>query len=368
VSPLAPSLDCATSLAVSYQVSLDYLIVGQGLAGSVLACLLRMRGRDVAVVDNSYRTAASISAAGIINPITGKRLTRPFLIDELLDSAFSIYPSMEKFLGCSFFQKRKVLRLLRSAAEQQQWSERLATGEYAAYLETATPHQNAMIQNRFGGFEISAAGHLDIPELLRATRQLLLSEDRLIEREFDYSDLRMMDQSVTWTNITAKFLIFCEGYQLSRNPFFNMIKLNPAKGELLILDAPQFDDARILQHGKWLFRTVTGEIKAGTTYSWDPLNETPTAEARAEIEMAIREFITIDFQVVGQSAGVRPVIKVDNRPIVGVHPHHSRLAVLNGLGSKGALQAPFAAKQLIAYLERGKSIHPEFDVCRKSLW
>jgi glycine oxidase len=98
------------------------------------------------------------------------------------------------------------------------------------------------------------------------------------------------------------------------------------------------------------------------------LNEEPTPEARAQIEVAIREFIKIDFKVIGQSAGVRPVVKVDNRPIVGRHPQHPRLAILNGLGSKGALQAPFAANQLIAYLETGTLVHPEFDVCRKSLW
>jgi len=349
-------------------VSLDYLIVGQGLAGSVLACLLRMLGRNIAVIDNSHRTAASVSAAGIINPITGKRLTRPFLIDELLDSAFSIYPKLERFLACSVFQKRTVLRLLQSATEEEQWRERLASGEYNAYLGATAPELNSLIRNRFGAFEISAAAHLDIPELLRATRQLLLSEDRLISEEFDYSDLRIMDQKVTWKDFVTNFVIFCEGYQLSRNPFFNAIKLNPAKGELLVLHAPAFNEPRILQHGKWLFRTITGEIKAGTTYSWDLLNEEPTPEARAQIEGAIREFIKIDFRVIRQSAGVRPVVKVDNRPVVGRHPQHPRLAILNGLGSKGALQAPFAANQLIAYLETGTPVHPEFDVCRKSLW
>jgi glycine oxidase len=349
-------------------VSLDYLIVGQGLAGSVLACLLRILGKNIAVIDNAHRTAASLSAAGIINPITGKRLTRPFLIDELLDAAFSIYPKLERFLACSFFQKRTVLRLLQSAMEEEQWRERLASGEYNAYLVATAPKLNSFIRNRFGAFEISAAAHLDIPELLRATRKLLLSEDRLISEEFDYSDLRIMDQKVTWKDLVTNFVIFCEGYQLSQNPFFNAIKLNPAKGELLVLHVPGFDEQRILQHGKWLFRTIAGEIKAGTTYSWDLLNEEPTPEARAEIEGAIREFINIDFTVIRQSAGVRPVIKVDNRPIVGLHPHHPRLAILNGLGSKGALQAPFAASQLIAYLEAGTPVHPEFDVCRKSLW
>ena len=82
----------------------------------------------------------------------------------------------------------------------------------------------------------------------------------------------------------------------------------------------------------------------------------------------IRQFTHFDFEVTNQTAGVRPVIRVDNRPIVGTHPEHRRVAVLNGLGSKGVLQAPFASIQLIGSLERGEPIHPDFDVCRKSLW
>jgi glycine oxidase len=113
---------------------------------------------------------------------------------------------------------------------------------------------------------------------------------------------------------------------------------------------------------------LTGEIKAGTTYTWSELDETPTTVARAEIERSLRRFTRFDFEVIHQTAGVRPVIKVDNRPIVGVHPLQSRVAVLNGLGSKGVLQAPFAALQLMAYLEAREPIHPDFDVCRRSLW
>ena len=132
--------------------------------------------------------------------------------------------------------------------------------------------------------------------------------------------------------------------------------------------APSFSDDRIIQRGKWLFRSTAQEIKAGTTYAWDWENEMPTRAARSEIEHSIRQFANFDFEVTQQAAGVRPVVRVDNRPLVGRHPENRRIAVLNGLGSKGVLQAPFAARQLIGYLERGEQIHPEFDVCRKSLW
>jgi glycine oxidase len=134
------------------------------------------------------------------------------------------------------------------------------------------------------------------------------------------------------------------------------------------LRAGNFRDERIVQHEKWLLRTLTGEIKAGTTYTWKEFDETPTPAARAEIEGSLRRLVRFDFEVVKQSAGVRPVIKVDNRPIIGLHPLQSRVAVMNGLGSKGVLQAPFAARQLLAYLEAREQIHPDFDVCRKSLW
>ena len=205
-----------------------------------------MEQKRVLLIDNGHRTAASMSAAGIINPITGKRLNRPYLIDQLLEHAFAIYPRLERFLGASFFRRRK--------------------------------------------------------------------------------------------------------------------------GELLTLRTPGFADDRIIQRGKWLYRASADELKAGTTYSWDRLDETPTNAGRKEIEDSLGQFANIDYEVVDHTAGVRPVIRVDNRPVIGTHPDNNRIAIFNGLGSKGALQAPFAAVQLIGYLEGSQTIHREFDVCRKSLW
>ena len=346
----------------------DYLIVGQGLAGSLLACLLQMEGKSVLVIDNRHRTAASLSAAGIMNPITGKRLNRPLLIDRLLQDAFTIYPLVEQFLGSSFFRRRKILRLLQSAEEQRQWNAHLAAGNYAKYLGSIDCAQTTASKNWFGGFEIALAGQLEVATFIRRARDRFAAMGQLDESEFDYDELRFPKNGVSWCGWTAKAVIFCEGYQLSRNPFFNSIQLNPAKGEILTLRASNFTDDRIIQRGKWLFRSATDEIKAGTTYRWDGLDETPTRLARVEIEHSIRLFTDFDFEVVDQTAGVRPVIRVDNRPIVGSHPENKRVAVLNGLGSKGVLQAPFASRQLIGSLESGEPIHPDFDVCRKSLW
>jgi glycine oxidase len=173
---------------------------------------------------------------------------------------------------------------------------------------------------------------------------------------------------VEWHDVRAQYVIFCEGYRMTENPYFNAIRLNPAKGEVLTLEAPDFNDPRIVQCGKWIFRSLSGEILAGTTYSWDQLDENATSEAKDQIRRGMQSFCKFDFAVTDHRAGVRAVTKADNRPIVGVHPNWPRLAILNGFGSKGALQVPFSARQLLENLEQNEYLHSEIAVCRPSLW
>jgi glycine oxidase len=348
--------------------AIDYLVVGQGLAGSVLAALLTERGRSFLVVDDNHRTAASKAAGGIINPITGKRLNRPALIGELLQEAFSTYPRIEQLLGVPLFSRRNVLRLFTDGVEQQRWEGKRQLPDYEPYVSATYPQVPVNLADRHGALEIIVAGQLDIRELIRKSRAILKAQDRLLEALFDYEGLQISSAAIEWHDIQAKYVIFCEGYRMSENPFFNTIKLNPAKGEVLTLEAPEFDDSRVIQCGKWIFRSLSGEILAGTTYSWDRFDENPTSEAKDQIQRGIQSFCRFGFDVKDHRAGVRAVTKVDNRPIVGVHPKWPRLAILNGLGSKGALQVPFSARQLLENLERNEYLHPEIAVCRPSLW
>jgi glycine oxidase len=346
----------------------DYLVVGQGLAGSLVALLLQERGRSVVVIDNNHRYAASRAAGGIINPITGKRLNRPALIGELMKNVFAVYPQIEAKLGLPLFRPRPVLRLLHNIEEGERWALQSSRSEYREYVSDSPPTPSPLFRNRFGGFEVRQAAQLDIRRLILATREFLNAQQRLVQRPFRYNALTIFTDRIRWERITARYAIFCEGYRMTHNPYFNRIELNPAKGETLTLAAPGFSEDRIVQHGKWIFRNVGGEILAGTSYRWDSLDESPTEGARNEIEQSIREFFISDFATIEQRAGVRPVIRADNRPVVGVHPQLPRLAILNGLGSKGALQAPLAAQELVAALEDRKPVAEEIDICRPSLW
>ena len=55
---------------------LDYIVVGQGIAGSCLAYELLQRNKKIVLIDESWKDSACLVAAGVINPITGKRLVK----------------------------------------------------------------------------------------------------------------------------------------------------------------------------------------------------------------------------------------------------------------------------------------------------
>jgi glycine oxidase len=204
---------------VSFVRDVDYLIVGQGLAGSMVACLLEMQGKNVLVIDNAHRKGASLAAAGIMNPITGKRLNRPHLVDQLLQMAFETYPRVERFLGGPIFQRRSVLRILKSEDETKQWKLRLASGEYAKYLGSTAVTDAEFVENRHGGFEVAQAGLLDVPGFVRRTRDRLLLANKLIESNFEYGELRPSKEHVRWGDYTVNAVIFCEGYQMMHTRF-----------------------------------------------------------------------------------------------------------------------------------------------------
>jgi glycine oxidase len=320
------------------------------------------------VVDDQHRHAASRAAGGIINPITGKRLNRPALIDDLLQQAFSTYPAIEQLLNDRIFTRRNVLRLFADEKEAERWRTKRELPEYRKHVSPCNPEMSANVTDSHGGIEIATAAQLDIRRLIESMRSWLRLQDRIREEPLQYDQIRVSAAGVEWHGMRAQFAIFCEGYGMRANPYFNAIELNPAKGEVLTLRAPEFFESRIIQKGKWIFRSLSGDVLAGTTYRWDDLDDIPTAQAKEEIQRAISDFCRFRFTIADQRAGVRAVTKLDNRPLVGAHPLWPRLAILNGFGSKGALQVPFAARQLLENLETGCDLHPEIDVCRQSLW
>ena len=62
-------------------------------------------------------------------------------------------------------------------------------------------------------------------------------------------------------------------------------------------------------------------------------------------------------------AGIRPTVK-DRRPLVGAHPEHKNMFVLNGLGTRGVMIGPYIAKQLFNHIENEMPLDDEINIIR----
>jgi glycine/D-amino acid oxidase-like deaminating enzyme len=331
----------------------DFAIVGQGLAGTALAWHLLRRGRRVLVLDRERGPSASRVAAGLITPVTGKRLARGRRWDELFPAAVEFYRSVERETGASFFHQKPSLRLFGDEAERDEFRRREA--RMLRGLVRPGPAINAeWFAAPFGGFEMPAAARLDVARFLDASRDHFRARGAYATADVTGPE-----------SLDAETVVLCRGYSPEPDPWFGGIRFNAAKGEILTVRIPGLAEGRVVHRGIWLVPAGGEVFHAGATHTWDPLDATPTAAGRAEIEAKLRAFLKLPYDVIGHRAAVRPVIDA-GFPVLGRHPDNPRLAYFNGLGAKGSLLAPFFANQLAAHLCGEGEIEGEVGV-RKHL-
>ena len=323
------------------------LIIGQGIAGTLLAWSLRRRGVQVHLADGNLAGSSSIAAAGIINPVTGKRFVKSWRFDEFYPVAKDIYQQLEQELGIQIWEERPTLRLLGTPEEANDWAIRCAQEDYAAHLgETEdagawTPYLKAGF--RFGVIRKSARANL--PVLVAAYRETLRQEGIFFAKSIEYQEIETLLQEYDR-------VVFCEGWRAEHNPFFPGTPFRVSKGEALII--------RFLSHQtKALQELPTDMVKktmllvpigdatfwVGSTYRWHFEDTLPGEEGRDYILGYLNEMFDAPFEIIDQIAGIRPTM-IDRRPITERSKLNPRVFIFNGLGTKGALLAPFFAEEL----------------------
>lgn len=344
----------------------DTVIVGQGLAGSLLAWQLIQNKQRVLIIDNGHISSASRPAAGLLNPVTGQRLVKSRHVDEYLPVAISMYKALEDFFGKTFFYPKKMLRLLKSDKELPALEKRKADSAYHEYLgEQFPPNHNAMLKDSSGSFQQLHTGYLDTVSLLDTLSDFFQQNGSYHKEQITPEDIHLSDHHVQIKELTTQKLIFCEGYKATVNPWFSWLPFKPAKGEILTLKTEDKLPDEIINAGKWLLPTENGYFKVGATYQWDPLDEQTTTEARDELLGFMNDLFRdpVAYELVLQKAGVRPCTK-DTEPFTGLHPKYPRLGIFNGFGSKGSLTIPYHAIAFTDYLQGSGTLMPEADIQR----
>lgn len=344
----------------------DFLIIGQGIAGTLLAWFLEKEGKAVAVADAFSPHAASQVAAGIINPITGRRYVKSWRVDELIPFAVQAYAELSEVFGKPFFHEWPIIRTLFNRGEENDWLSRTGDPAYAPYMKEKAKLGEYALHTvlAYGYGEVLKGGQADLPGLTAAYREKLRAEGRLIEADVDYEALKVGTAGVAYEGWHAGQVVFAEGHRGAGNPFFNYLPYGGAKGEVLIVRIPGVQFSKILKHRVFIVPLPVPETYwVGATYGWKFDDEQPTASGGAFLRQRLEEVLSHPFEVLSHKAAVRPTVK-DRRPFLGRHPEISRFVLFNGLGTKGASLGPFWAHHLAQHLCCGAPLDPEVDISR----
>lgn len=344
----------------------DFLIIGQGLAGSLLAWVLHRQGFTIRIARDPEYSGASRVAAGMINPITGLRLALAENISQQLDAAFSLYDQIEKFFSSPVFYPRKIARLFRNTREQDCYIKRSAQARFNDYLGKAFEpgSQEFPVRHELGGFYIRQGGYLDVTKCLDLLDQYFSNNHLTIDRAVDHRQLEINTSMVQWQNLQAKRVIFCEGARMLQNQWFNWLPMQALHGDILTLSGPSIHSETILNFGHWLLPLSGSTYRYGATNHPDHTDPSPVPASHSQLLSTLNDKTPDSpFTCVSHQAGVRPATR-DRMPFIGIHPEYSQLAVFNGFGSKGSLMIPYYLAQFVQLLTRHKKLDPECDIYR----
>lgn len=333
---------------------LDFLILGQGLAGSLLAWQLIHRGQRVLVLDNGHLTSSSRVAAGLINPLAGMRFNAaPDTAGWLSSMRHAYHGIAETLHSAPYLHGIGMQRLLRSPEQRRFLDRQRDNPAVSAYLgrPLGPGDVDPGIRAPYGGFEQHATGYVDLPRLLMDLREWLTQRESLAQHDIDYHDIDISDTSVSLGRQHARQLVFCEGYRMQDNPWFGHLPLQPDKGELLRLQSARPLCRHIINGAHWLLPLADGGYRFGATHEHQDIDCEPTADGLAALKTGLARLLedSDSIELTEHTAGVRPATR-DRRPLIGTHAKHPRLHLFNGFGARGALSIPWHAERMRDHL------------------
>lgn len=342
-------------------MSVDFLIAGQGLAGSLLAFELIQRGCRVLVVDNGGTNASQV-AAGLINPVTGMRLVKTPHIEQLLPAAAALYRQLAGEFGRTFYHEKKLIRIFKNPGEKATFAKRLADPAYLPYLEeTDSPGLlDGLVPTPHGFAVQKQTGYLSTRPLLEHLKQFLVERNAYIQNALAYPDIEFSPQ-LKWRDVQCRHIIFCEGHLSAGNPWFSWLPLQPAGGEILTLDFHARLPDYIVNKGHWLIPITPHQAKVGATYTPSPQ---PGQNGRTVLLRSLTAMLALQpARIATSESGIRPCT-LDKQPFIGRHPEKKSLIIFNGFGSKGSLMIPWYCQRLAEHLLHQQALPEDCDIDR----
>jgi glycine oxidase len=329
---------------------------------------LQQAGQRFLLIGSSNMPSAFSVAAGVINPVTGRWMTKTWNFDQVLPEAAKTYRTIEQQFGIQAYNPIPELRFCQNAEDLKRVGRRMRNPRYHNVLSHMAAAGKAApeFNDDFGSFHIDQAAYVDLPLVVHTLRASFTALGQFRDETFLHSELQPATIGWRYRDLHADKVIFCEGAAMQNNPWFKNLPLKPAKGETLLCQSPTLRlPQKLYHHKKWFLPYPDGSFRIGATYDESDLSGAPTARKKDELLKAVHEALKEQHQieVSAHLAGIRPST-LDSRPIIGAHPTGLGLYLLNGLGSKGASTAPAMTQQLTEHILKNSPIENEVNLAR----
>lgn len=343
----------------------EFLIIGQGISGTWLSYYLQKANKSFVLIDNNLENSASRVAAGIINPVTGRRIVKTWMIEELLSFLVPAYEELGKELGIKAIEQKSLIDFHPTPQMKIAFDERVKENAEFLFQPQDQQQYHDTFNYDFGFGEVKPCYIVNLKKIIPAWRKKLVDNNQLSEENFEIDKLENRIEGVQYKNIKAEKIIFCDGVNSSQNPYLKNLPFALNKGEAILIESAGISSSTIFKKGMVLTSIENNLYWIGSNYLWEFADDKPSEQFRKQTELLLKNWLKVPFKIVDHKASFRPA-NVERRPFVGFHPVYKNIGILNGMGAKGCSLAPFFAYQLIEHILSGKEILPEADIKRFS--
>jgi len=342
---------------------IDFLIVGGGFSGIAFSWELEQKNISYKLADPGLYNSATTVSGGLINPITGRKSSLQWNIAELLPLIKNNYLLLENTLKCKLLYETNILKIHKSESALEEWQRAQLNINLLPYINDKfdVSLYNRFLDFRFGAVSINSALRIDTEML--TNKYFNFIETKRIKRVIEHSEITISDSGISHQNENYKYIVFCEGINALKNPWYKNIPFKPAKGECIILEIPNFSTELIIHKGIILIPLGENKYWAGATNTWDDLTTEKTLAGAEELELGLQQLLKVPYSILEYKVAIRPTIR-DRAPVVGGHPNYKNIFILNGMGTKGASLSNFYAQKLVNFILYGHEIPKEANIKR----
>ena len=194
------------------------------------------------------------------------------------------------------------------------------------------PSRGVPLSKEYKVGKVKQTSWLNISKLLIEFRGVLKDKGLLIEKQFDYKLIDLTNaKGHAYEGINFENIIFCEGANVVKNPFFKHLPFSLNKGQLITINSEKLELKSILKKQVFVLPIGSKQFKIGATYSWKWENEKPESDKTESLKKQLSDMLNVPYKIVEAVAGLRPAVK-DRRPLIGRHKHYENYYIFNGMG------------------------------------